>query len=64
MIQKPQDALEREARQRAEQRMARILGIIFGGMIVLMIGGMLVFDVYSENAIGNAHNAPADAADR
>ena len=56
---------ETAARKRAEAKMARILGAIFGGLIVAMIAGMLAFDMYGEKMDGNGvYKAPADAADR
>lgn len=57
-------AAQARERKRKEAKAARLLAIIFGVMMVLMVGGMLVFDIYSERAIGNTQNAPADAAGR
>jgi hypothetical protein len=53
-----------EAKAAAESRTALLLGLIFGGMIVIMIAGMLAFDMYGEKHTGSAIKAPADAADR
>lgn len=55
---------ETEAKNRAEARTARLLAVIFGGVIVLLIGGMLAFDIYAESLHGTSRNAPADAAER
>lgn len=59
-----QAEIDAEAKQKAEARTARLLALIFGGMIVAMIGGMFALEIYGENQQGQSHNAPADAADR
>lgn len=51
------------AKEKAEARTAFLLAVIFGGLIVAAIGGMLVFDMYGEQQ-AKIMNAPAEAAHR
>ena len=56
---------EAEARKKAEHKTALLLGVIFGGLIVAMVAGMLAFDLYGEKLDGGGtYKAPADAAER
>ena len=64
MANEPEQLTEVDARQKAEARTARLLALIFGGVIVLLIGGMFVFDLYAESLQGHLRNTPADAAER
>jgi hypothetical protein len=52
-----------EDKNKADARTAFLLAVIFGGLIVASIAGMLIFDMYGERH-ANVMNAPADAADR
>jgi hypothetical protein len=62
MDRKTLSSKEAEEKAKAEARMARLLAAIFGGLIVAMIAGMLVFDAYGEKMAG-IMSAPADSAD-
>jgi hypothetical protein len=55
---------EGEAKKKAEARTALLLAVIFGGLIVIMVGGMLWFDIYAEKVTEAGYKAPADAAER
>jgi hypothetical protein len=59
MDQKSETSAEAAARKKAEARAARILAVIFGLLMIAMIGGMLVFDIYTENL----HGSPAKVRD-
>jgi len=64
MDNKFETAAEAEARKKAEAKASLWFGIIFGGMIVLMIAGMAAIDIYGEKLSGATYKAPADAVDR
>jgi hypothetical protein len=53
-----------ETKEKSEAKTALLLAIIFGGLVVIMIAGMLAFDIYAEKHSGGSYSAPADAADR
>jgi cell division septal protein FtsQ len=53
MNKQSETAAEAEARRKAEARTARILAVVFGLLMIVMIGGMLVFDMYTENLHGS-----------
>jgi len=52
------------AKKKAEARATRWFGIIFGGLIVLLIAVMAGIDIYMDKVNGNTRSAPSDAADR
>lgn len=54
---------EAETRKKSEARAGLILAVVFGGMVVLMIAGMIAFDIYGEKQAGRM-NAPAASAGR
>jgi len=65
MDKSPEKRAEAEAKHKAEARTARLLAIIFGGLIVAMIAGMLAFDLYAEKKMDNGvTRPPADAAEK
>lgn len=51
------------ARKKAEAKNTLLIAIILGGLIVVMIAGMLAFDIYAEKQTGQG-SAPAEAAER
>ena len=53
-----------DSEEKAEARTARLLALIFGGLIVLLIAIMMGIDIYADNLQGQSHEAPADAAGR
>jgi len=57
------DQSDADLQKRAEEKSALILGLVFGGMIMAMIAGMMAFEMYAEK-ITESTTAPADAADR
>lgn len=57
-----EDTDDREERARA--RTARLLALIFGGLIVVLIAIMMGIDLYAENLEQHGHDAPSDAAVR
>jgi hypothetical protein len=64
MNQEIETAVEAEARKKADARASFWFGVIFAGMIVLMIAGMAAIDIYMDNVNGSEHSGPTDAADR
>jgi len=52
MDKKSETTSEADARERAEAKTARLLALIFGGLIVALIAGMAAIDIYSERLQG------------
>ena len=52
-----------EAREKAEAKMARLLALIFGSVIVVLIAGMAAIDIYAEKLQGSQTNVH-DAAEQ
>ena len=53
---------ETNAKERAEAKTARLLALIFGGLIVALIAGMAAIDIYSEKLQGGSSSVH-DAAE-
>jgi len=56
--------MDTDSETKAEARTARLLALIFGGLIVLLIAVMAGIDIYADNLQEHSHGAPADAAER
>lgn len=62
MEKKSEPDAEGEAKKRAEARTAMLVGIIFGGLVLVMIVGMLLFDMYAEKHQPGGSDMPANSA--
>ena len=55
----PETNADEAAKKKAEARSALLVGLIFGGLIVVLIAGMLAFSIYTERREGGT---PPDSA--
>ena len=53
---------EAQAKEESEAKTARLLALIFGGLIVALIAGMAAIDIYSDKLQG-ASSSVHDAAE-